>query len=64
VNTAAITARARTVKASVVLLWLVTGVFYAPGYLAGRVWFCIAWAGCAVADGFTAGARPQSGPPG
>jgi hypothetical protein len=64
VNTAAITAKARTVRLSVVLLWLVTGVFYAPGYLAGRVWFCIAWAGCAVADGFTAGARPQSGPPG
>jgi hypothetical protein len=64
VNTGAITARARTVKVSVVLLWLVTGVFYAPGWVAGRVWFCIAWAGCAVADGFTAGARPQSGPPG
>lgn len=63
-NTAAITARARTIKASVVLLWLVTGVFYGPGYLAGRVWFCIAWAGCAVADGFAAGARPDNGPPG
>jgi hypothetical protein len=64
VNTAAITRRAHTIKLSVVLLWLVTGVFHGPGWVAGRVWFCIAWAGCAVAEGFTAGANPPTGPPG
>ena len=63
-KTAAYTARARQAKAGAVLLWLVTGVFYLPGWLAGRVWFCIAWAGYAIADGFTAGAhRPPDGPP-
>ena len=59
-NPAAISARARQVKVSAVLLWLVTGVFYLPGWIAGQVWFCIAWAGYAIADGFTAGAhRPR-----
>ena len=63
-NPAAITGRARQAKAGAVLLWLVTGVFYVPGWLAGQVWFCIAWAGCAIAEGFTAGAhRPAPGPP-
>ena len=56
-NTASITVRARQARAGLVLLWLVTGVFYVPGWVAGRVWFCIAWAGYAIADGFTAGAH-------
>lgn len=58
-----ITARARQARLGAVLLWLVTGVFYAPGWLAGKLWFCVAWAGCAIAEGFTAGAGRSQVPP-
>jgi len=44
------------------LEWLVTGVFYGPGWVTGRIWFCIIkavkWAGSSIAEGFTAGAHP------
>jgi hypothetical protein len=39
------------------LLWLVTGVFYGPAWAAGRLWFCIRWAGSSIAEGFTAGSH-------
>lgn len=61
-NTAAIGARARQAKFSVVLVAVLTGVFYGPGWVLGRVWFCIAWAGCAIAEGFSSGARRLDGP--
>ena len=40
-----------------VLIVLVTGVFYWPAWVAGRLLFCIVWAGGAIAEGFTDGAR-------
>lgn len=39
------------------LIVLVTGVFYWPAWVAGRLLFCIVWAGGAIAEGFTDGAR-------
>jgi len=64
IDVAAVTARARRVRFSAVLVAVLTGVFYVPGWLAGKLWFCIAWAGCAVAEGFTDGAgRMRDGGP-
>jgi hypothetical protein len=45
-------------RAGAALLWLVTGVFHGPGWVTGRLWFCIVWAGCAIVEGWTAGRWP------
>jgi hypothetical protein len=37
------------------LIALVTGVFYWPAWVAGRLLFCIVWAGMSIAEGFTDG---------
>jgi len=42
-----------------VLIVLVTGVFYWPAWAAGRLLFCIVWAGNAIAEGFTDGYPPR-----
>jgi hypothetical protein len=46
-----------------VLVWLLTGVFYLIGWPVGKLWFCIAWAGYAIADGFTDGAGRRKASP-
>jgi hypothetical protein len=62
-NTEVISERARQARPAAVLVWLLSGVFYVPGWAAGKLWFCVAWAGCAIAEGFIAGAGRSQRPP-
>jgi hypothetical protein len=58
-----ITREARQVRFGVVLLTVLAGVFFAIGWLAGRLFLGVAWCAVAVKVGWQAG-RAHSGPAG
>jgi hypothetical protein len=59
--------RARPVNLGRALVTLVVGVFYALGWLAGKVVLvagvALGWAWAAAAEGYADGRKPTEGPP-
>lgn len=62
-----ISARARQVQFSRVMLLLFTGVFFAAGWTAaklfGVIWFAVVWVAMATAEGWQSGRPPKEKSP-
>jgi hypothetical protein len=54
--------KARTAEPGKVLLTVLVAVLYVPGWVAGKLWLALAWAGAAVMVGWQDARRPRVEP--